>query len=79
MNVNHLYHPEEIEDLYAIFCLIVTELRTEGFNLSFQFENFDFLRNVLRVYDLYTWFRFFFYDEVGRRSEYYWLANFLIH
>ena len=59
MNVNHLYHPEEIEDLYVLFCLIVTELRTEGFNLSFQFENIDFLRNVLRVYDLYTWFRFF--------------------
>ena len=44
MNVNHLYHLEEIEDLYALFRLIVTELRTEGFNLAFQFENIDFFR-----------------------------------
>ena len=79
MNINYLYHPEEIKDLYVLFRLIVTELRTEGFNLAFQFKNIDFLRNVLRVYDLYTWFRFFFDDEVGRGSEYYWLANFLIH
>ena len=39
--------------------MIVTELRTKGFNLAFRFENIDFLRNVLRVYDLCTWFRCF--------------------
>ena len=59
MNINYLYHPEEIKDLYVLFRLIVTELRTEGFNLAFQFKNIDFLRNVLRVYDLYTWLRCF--------------------
>ena len=58
--------------------MIVTELRTKGFNLAFRFENIDFLRNVLRVYDLCTWFRCFFDDEVGRRSEYHWLANILL-
>ena len=69
-----LYHPEEIGDLYALFHLIVTELRTEGFNLAFQFENIDFLRNVLRVYDSYTWFRCFHEDRY-RRTEYYWLTT----
>ena len=79
MNVNHLYHPEEIEDLYALFCLIVTELRTEGFNLSFQFENIDFFKKCTSCVWFVYMVSFFFDDEVGRRSEYYWLANFLIH
>lgn len=68
-----LYHPEEIGDLYALFRLIVTELRTEGLNLAFQFENIDFLRNVLRVYDSYTWFRCF---HEGRQTHRVLLANY---
>lgn len=64
--------------IYILFRLILLELRTERMNLAFQFEDMEFLRNVLRVYGRLQILFHCFHEDIYRHSDYHWVATTLL-